>query len=109
MSAYSLNGNLILTPYTKAKELQTTEVATGFVMTANKIGIEPLTLLVDTVIELCNNEQRFVPKGSKIYFKQETLYVQKWPRAIMESDQFPEGFVVGHIKDALFIEESDGN
>lgn len=107
MSSYSLNGNLILTPYRKAKELETTEVATGFVMTANKLGIEPLILLVDTVIQLCNNEKKVVPKGSKIYFKQETLHVQKWPRAIMESDHFPEGFVVGHIKDALFIEESD--
>jgi hypothetical protein len=105
MSTYSLNGNLILTPYRKAKTLEAKQAATGFTMAAQKIGVEPLELLVDTVIELGNNKNRVIEKGSKIYFKEETLHIQKWPRAIMESDMFPEGFVVGHMKDVLFIEE----
>lgn len=107
MSTYSLNGNLILTPYRKAKTLEATQAATGFAMAAQKIGIEPLELLVDTVIDLSDNEKKVIPKGSKIYFKEETLHVQKWPRAIMESDKFSDGFVVGHMKDVLFIEEND--
>lgn len=107
MSAYSLNGNLILTPFRKAKELKATQAATGFAMAAQKIGVESLELLVDTIVDLGNNESRVITKGSKIYFKEETLHTQKWPRAIMESDIFSDGFVVGHMRDVLFIEENN--
>jgi hypothetical protein len=107
VSAYSLNGNLILTPYRKTKTLEATQAATGFAMAAQKISIEPLELLVDTVVDLGNNKTRVIEKGSKIFFKEETLHIHKWPRAIMESDMFPDGFVVGHMKDVLFIEEKD--
>jgi hypothetical protein len=100
----SLNGNLILKPYLKTKELRTTEVAAGFVMTANKIGVEPLELLVDTNITLGQNTSVLLKKGSRVYFKEETLHTQKWPRNIFESEQFPEGFVVGSVSDVLFIE-----
>lgn len=99
----SLNGNLILKPYNKTKELRATEVASGFVMTANKIGIESLELLVDAMIRLGDN-QITLPKGSKVYFKEETLHTQNWPRKIFESEEFPGGFVVGSISDVLFIE-----
>jgi hypothetical protein len=99
----SINGNLILKPYLKTKELRTTEVASGFVMTANKIGIEPLELLVDTTINLGQNIIT-LRKGSKIYFKEETLHTQKWSRNIFESEQFPNGFVVGSVSDILFFD-----
>ena len=39
MSTYSLNGNLVLTPFRKAKELKATQAATGFAMAAQKIGV----------------------------------------------------------------------
>lgn len=107
MSAYSLNGNLVLTPFRKAKELKATQAATGFAMAAQKIGVESLELLLDTVVDLGNNKTRVIEKGSKIYFKEETLHIHKWSRAIMESDMFPDGFVVGHMKDVLFIEENN--
>lgn len=99
----SINGNLILKPYTKTKELRATEVASGFVMTANKIGLESLELLVDATVGLGNNAMH-LPKGSKIYFKEETLHTQKWPRQIFESEEFSGGFVVGSIADVLFFE-----
>lgn len=99
----SINGNLILKPYNKTKELRATEVASGFVMTANKIGVESLELLVDATVNLGNNTVN-VPKGAKIYFKEETLHAQKWPRQIFESQEFPEGFVVGSVTDVLFFE-----
>lgn len=108
MNKYSLNGNLILTPYRKAKELTTKQAATGFAIAAQKIGVEPLELLVDTVVNLGDNTQRTIKKGSKIYFKEAVLHVQKWPREIMESDFFPGGFVIGSINDAVFVEENDG-
>ena len=98
----SINGNLILTPYNKIRELRSTEVASGFVMTANKIGLECLELLVDAVIVLGHNKT-LLPKGAKIYFKEETLYTQKWPKQVFESDKFPGGFVVGNISDVLFF------
>lgn len=107
MNSYSLNGNLILTPYKKTKELTTKQAATGFAVAAQKVGVEPLELLVDTIIPMGHNMERLVKKGSKIYFKEETLHIQKWPRAVMESDFFPDGFVVGHVNDVLFIEEAD--
>ncbi len=98
----SINGNLILKPYNKTKELRATEVASGFVMTANKIGVESLELLVDATFNLGDNRIT-LPKGCKIYFKEETLHTQKWPRQIFESEEFPEGFVVGSISDVLFF------
>jgi hypothetical protein len=100
----SINGNLILKPYNKTKELRATEVASGFVMTANKIGVESLELLVDATFNLGDN-RIILPKGCKIYFKEETLHTQKWPRQIFESEEFPEGFVVGNIADVLFFEQ----
>lgn len=107
MTTYSLNGNLVLTPFKKVKELKATQAATGFAMAAQKIGVESLELLLDTVIDLGNNKTRVIQKGSKFYFKEETLHIHKWPRAIMESEMFPNGFVVGHMKDVLFIEENN--
>lgn len=98
----SINGNLILKPYNKTKELRSTEVASGFVMTANKIGLESLELLVDATFNIGNNIVN-LPKGSKVYFKEETLHTQKWPRQIFESEEFPGGFVVGSIADVLFF------
>lgn len=98
----SINGNLILTPYNKTKELRATEVASGFVMTANKIGLEFLELLVDAMIVLGDN-RIVLPKGTKIYFKEETLHTQKWPRQIFESEEFPSGFVIGSVADVLFF------
>lgn len=104
----ALNGNLILTPYNKVKKLETSQTTTGFAMTKQKVGIDSLELLVDTHLMLSNNETKLLKKGSKVFFKEETLYTQKWPRAVMESEMFPEGFVVGHAKDVLFIEEKEG-
>lgn len=100
----SINGNLILRPYNKTRELRATEVASGFVMTANKIGIESLEVLVDAIININNNNSVTLLKGSKVYFKEETLHTQKWPRQIFESEEFPEGFVVGNVSDILFID-----
>jgi hypothetical protein len=101
----SINGNLILKPYNKTKELRATEVASGFVMTANKIGLESLELLVDAIININSNKIINLPKGTKVYFKEETLHNQKWPRQIFESEEFPEGFVVGSFVDVLFFED----
>jgi hypothetical protein len=100
----SINGNLILKPYNKTKELRATEVASGFVMTANKIGLESLELLVDAIIVLGNNKHVTLAKGSKVYFKEETLHTQAWSRKLFESEEFPEGFIVGNISDVLFFE-----
>lgn len=107
MSTFSLNGNLILKPYNKTRELKPKQAATGFAIAAQKIGVESLELLVDTVLDLGDNEKRTVRKGSKIYFKEETLHIKKWSRSVMESEMFPEGFIVGDMKDILFIEENN--
>jgi len=103
----SLNGNLILTPYTKTKELKTKQVATGFAMTANKTGIDSLELLVDAVVNYGNMESRVVKKGSKVFFKEHLLYTQEWPRQVLDSKEHEEGFVVGNLKDVLYIEEKE--
>jgi hypothetical protein len=101
----SINNNLILSPYTKTKELKEKQVATGFSITANKIGVEPLQLLVDAKIVL-GNMVMDIKKGSKIFFKEETLYTQQWPRKVFESDTFEGGFVIGNVSDVLFIEST---
>lgn len=100
----SLNGNLILSPFRKTKELETKQAATGFAIAKQKVGVEALELLVDTVLVFGHNKTEKVSKGTKIYFKENTLHVQNWPREILENEEFPEGFVVGHINDVLFID-----
>lgn len=102
--SYSLNGNLILKPYQKQKKLESKQVVTGLQGVAQKDGIEKMELLVDTLLSLGDN-QKVVPKGSLVYFREETLHVQKWPRAVLKSEDYPEGFVIGNIRDVLYIEE----
>lgn len=99
----SLNNNLILKPYKKTKELQSVDAVTGFTMTKQKVGIECLELLVDANVKIDDNKL-YLHKGSKVYFKEETLHTQKWPRQIYECDQFEEGFVIGNAKDILFVD-----
>jgi hypothetical protein len=102
----SLNGNLILKPYNKVKSLESQEIATGFSVTSQKIGVEPLELLVDTVITLGDNETITLRKGSKVYFKEEVLYAQKWPRQVYKTSDDKE-FVIGSARDVLFVEENN--
>jgi hypothetical protein len=106
MSKISLNGNLILKPYKRQKEIETKQIVTGLSVTANKTGVEMLELLVDTPVNLGDNVTKNLGKGAKIYFRREVLDIAKWPRDIYEpSEDFPEGFVVGSIKDILYIKE----
>jgi len=107
MSKISLNGNLILEPYKRQKEIETTQVVTGLATTANKIGIEMLELLVDTPVNLGDNVTKNLSKGARIYFRREILDISKWPRTVYESEQFPGGFVIGNIRDILYIEENE--
>jgi hypothetical protein len=102
----SINGHLILTPYTKTKELRTTEAARGFAVTENKVAVDYLELLVDALVNLGQNSQVNLPKGTKIYFKEEVLHTQKWPREVYQkgSEDFPEGFVLGYVPDIVFYE-----
>jgi hypothetical protein len=83
----ALNGNLILKPYTKTRELETTQAATGFAMTKQKVGIESLELLFDSLVQIGNNT-KWIGKGTKVYFKEETLYSQAWARKVFESEAF---------------------
>lgn len=102
----SLNGNLILTPYKKGKELEATQLATGFAGIANKVNLEPLELLVDTKVKV-GDDQIELKKGVKMFFKRETLHVQNWSKQIFEDESFPTGFVIGNINDVVFIEQED--
>ncbi len=104
----TLNKNLMLTPYTKTRELEQKQVATGFSITSQKVGVEPLTLLVDASIKICDNVVRQLKAGDKIYFKEATLFTQKWAREVFTTDDFPEGFIIANVDDALYFEEVDG-
>lgn len=101
----SFNGHLILKPYTAVKELKEKQINRGLVGTENKVGVKSLELLVDSMLNISHNAHRVVSKGAKIYFRESTLHSQKWPREIHESEEFPEGFVIGSQNDILFIEE----
>lgn len=99
----SLNGNLILKPYLKTKQLETKEIATGFVATSAKILVEPLELLIDAAISI-GGKTEILEKGSLVYFKQESLFVQDWAKRVFESEAIGEKFIVGNIADAVLIE-----
>ena len=102
----SLNGSLVLKPYKGSKELKDKQVNRGFVGVENKSGVDCLELLIDAYVNLSYNESRLLEKGSKVYFKESTLQVQKWPQTILQSEELPEGFVVGNITDVLFVEDN---
>jgi hypothetical protein len=99
----SCNNHLILSPYKKTKEIKQTEVATGFVMAQAKVSIEPLELLADAIV-LNSVETLVIPKGSLIYFKEETLMTQQWSRKVYNSEVFSEGFILGNFNDVVFME-----
>lgn len=100
----SYNNTLILKPYLKTKELETTQISTGFVGVKNKVSLEGLELLVDARAYI-GDCMIYVRAGSTLYFKQSTLHVQKWPREIYESEEFPEGFVLGRFDDVVYVDQ----
>jgi hypothetical protein len=100
----SFNGNLILKPYRKTRQLEEHRGATGFAMTKQKVGIEGLELLVDASVD-----SRYFYKGTVFHFKEETLYNQPWAKQIFENEEFPEGFIIGNMKDVVFVEEKSEN
>lgn len=99
----SLNNNLILTPYSKTRELKETQLATGFAGTSQKVSIESLELLIDTIVTLGYNKTELLPAGSKIYFKESTLFTQKWAREVYEGTD-GKFFVIGNAADILYVE-----
>ena len=103
----SFNGNLILKPHKKIRQLEEHQAVTGFAITKQKVGVEGLELLVDAAIEIGNNI-KWINKGTKIYFKEETLYTKPWAKQILESEEFPDGFIVGEMKDVIFVEDNNG-
>lgn len=100
----SMNNNLILTPYSKTRQLEEKQIATGFVGTSQKVSIEPLELLVDTNVILGHNKTELLKAGSKIYFKESTLFTQKWPREVYQSDEIEGGFIIGNVADIVYVE-----
>ena len=102
---YAVNGVLVLNPYKKSKQLEVQESIKGFASVANKTGMESLELLVDTFVSLGHNSMRTIPKGSKIFFKREILDVMPWSKVIYQTEEFPDGFIVGNMNEVIFIEE----
>jgi hypothetical protein len=98
----SFNGNLILEPYKKTRQLEEHQAVTGFSMTKQKVGVEGLVLLVDASVD-----SKYFSKGTVFYFKEEDLYTKPWARKILESEEFPDGFVVGEMKDVIFVEDNN--
>ena len=103
----SINGNLILKPSTKVKELREKQVNRGLVGVENKVAVVGLELLVDAHINLGYNNMRVLEKGSKVFFKESLLDVQKWSKEIYHTEDLPDGFVIADIANAAFIEEKE--
>tara|TARA_R100000951_G_scaffold116766_1_gene130576 strand:+ start:17603 stop:17920 length:318 start_codon:yes stop_codon:yes gene_type:complete len=101
----SFNGNLILKPWGGSKELETKQINRGLAGVNNKVSITALELLVDSFVILGYDSKRHLPKGTKVYFKDSVLHVQKWSKEIYYSEELPEGFVVGDFSQAVLIEE----
>jgi len=100
----SFNGNLVLKPWTGSKELKTKQINRGLAGVENKIGVSCLELLVDSLVVLGHNE-RVILKGSKIYFKDSDLHIQKWSKEIYHSEELPDGFVIGHFSQVVSVKE----
>jgi len=103
---FSINNNLILEPYLKTRELESKQIATGFVGTAQKTGIESLELLVDATCVMGDNVTT-IPAGSRVFFKESTLYIQPWAREVFKKEGFEKGFLIANITDVLYIEGQD--
>lgn len=99
---HSFNGNLILEPCKKTRQLEEHQAVTGFSMTKQKVGIEGLVLLVDATTDL-----GYFSKGTVFYFKEEDLYTKPWARQVLENEEFPNGFIVAKTKDVIFVEDNN--
>ena len=101
----SINGNLILKPSTKVKELREKQVNRGLVGVENKVALVGLELLVDAHVNLGYNNFVVLDAGSIVFFKESLLDVQKWSKEIYHTEELPEGFVIADVSQAAFIEE----
>lgn len=105
MNKLSINGNLILKPSTKTKELREKQVNRGLVGVENKVAVVGLELLVDAHVNLGYNNIRTLDKGSIVFFKESVLDVNKWSKEIYHTEGLADGFVIANIAEAAFVEE----
>ena len=111
MAKFSFNNRFIVEPYFSDRTLKATQGA-GFALVAQKVNLKGLTLLVD--VHLFDNQfieagldglktthPFLIPKGSKIYVREEFLYTQPWAKNLMECDSIEGKFI---IVDKQFVE-----
>ena len=98
----STNNKLILQPYKTDGKLRS-NVQSGFAMVAQKTNLIGLIALADGLIG--NGQTALeVEKGSKVYFKEETLHTSEWAKKTYESSDIGEPFIIAEGAHVISVE-----
>lgn len=97
---------LALTPYNGVRKLESTGENRGFATVKQKTKLVPLELVVDALI-VTDRSEMTLKKGSKVYFKEETLATQQWSRQVYEIDGKSEKFVLAEWGPFVVMVEND--
>jgi hypothetical protein len=100
MDLVSLNNKFIVEPYKGDRTLKANS-ATGFAIVQQKVSVVGLTLLMDSVVQVGKTEHDTLPKGSKIYIREELLFTQPWAKNVYESEAVEGKFI---MVDAIHVE-----
>ena len=102
MTIEGINNKLILEPYRGKHGLRAKNVTGGFATLDQKTNLVGLKVLCSGVIQngrIC----RPVEKGDYVYFSEEVLYTQEWPKKILTADFIEEPFIVAEGAYAIAV------
>jgi hypothetical protein len=92
------NNRLVLEPYTSDRALKTRN-RNGFAMIEQKIAVEGLKVLIDSVL----NDGTLIPKGSTAYLKEEFLHSDPRVQKVLESEAVEGPFIIVDLNFVEFI------
>lgn len=104
MKRYSML-QLVLEPYKGRGKIEA-QVSSGFATVKQKTNLVGLRLLEDANV-IYGTERYTVPKGSKVYFTEETLHSSPWAKKVFTSDFMKEQFILAEPSAVVFINESE--
>lgn len=102
MQNVSLNGKFIVEPYKGDRALKANN-ASGFAIVQQKVSIIGLTLLADSLVQVGKTEREVLPKGAKIYVREELLFTAPWAQKVFESDAIEGKFIIVDSSQVEFV------
>lgn len=97
----TVNNKIFCEPYTGGKGLKS-EVKSGFATVQQKNNLVGLKVLANAVVKHGDRLME-IPKGSVLYFNEETLYVQQQYHAPLKNDVLGEPCVIADFSHVIGV------